>query len=70
VPKMVERLPPKAAFRTALRRVAQELSRLGIETMSPPTAMTMGPGLPELRFVCFRGPDHEVIELIEQPQTT
>ena len=26
-----------------------------------------GPGLPELRFVCFRGPDGEVIELIEQP---
>ena len=30
--------------------------------------MSMGPGLPELRFVCFRGPDHEVIELIEEPQ--
>ena len=27
--------------------------------------MAMGPGLPELRFVCLRGPDDEVIELIE-----
>jgi len=29
--------------------------------------MAMGPGLPELDFVCLRGPDYEVIELIEQP---
>jgi hypothetical protein len=29
--------------------------------------MSMGPGLPELRFVCFAGPDGEVLELIEQP---
>jgi catechol 2,3-dioxygenase-like lactoylglutathione lyase family enzyme len=27
-----------------------------------------GPGPPALRFICFTGPDHEVIELIEQPQ--
>jgi glyoxylase I family protein len=40
----------------------------GIATLSAPQAMAMGPGLPDLRFVCFRGPDHEVIELIEQPQ--
>jgi catechol 2,3-dioxygenase-like lactoylglutathione lyase family enzyme len=38
-----------------------------IELLSEPQSMSMGPGLPELRFVCFRGPDHEVIELIEQP---
>ena len=44
-----------------------ELGRLGITTLSPPTAMAMGPGLPELRFVCFAGPDGEVLELIEQP---
>ena len=31
------------------------------------SSMAMGPGLPTLRFVCFRGPDHEVLELIEQP---
>jgi hypothetical protein len=30
--------------------------------------MSMGPGLPELRFVCFPGPDGEVIELIEEPE--
>jgi catechol 2,3-dioxygenase-like lactoylglutathione lyase family enzyme len=38
-----------------------------IELVSEPQSMAMGPGLPDLRFVCFRGPDHEVIELIEQP---
>jgi catechol 2,3-dioxygenase-like lactoylglutathione lyase family enzyme len=43
------------------------LRATGIEPMSDPQAMAMGPGLPDLRFVCFRGPDHEVIELIEQP---
>ncbi len=43
------------------------LDRDAIATISPPVTMAMGPGLPELRFVCFRGPDHEVVELIEQP---
>ena len=47
---------------------ARELAELGIETISPPVAMAMGPGLPVLRFVCFAGPDGEVLELIEQPQ--
>ncbi len=36
--------------------------------VSEPAALAMGPGLPELRFVCFRGPDHEVLELIERPK--
>jgi len=44
-----------------------ELGRLGITPFSAPTTMAMGPGLPELRFVCFAGPDGEVLELIEQP---
>ena len=39
-----------------------------VQLLSAPQSMSMGPGLPELRFVCFRGPDHEVIELIEQPE--
>ena len=38
-----------------------------VELLSEPQSMSMGPGLPDLRFVCLRGPDHEVIELIEQP---
>ena len=38
-----------------------------VELVSEPQSMSMGAGLPELRFVCFRGPDDEVIELIEQP---
>ena len=40
----------------------------GIATISPPVAMAMGEGLPDLRFLCFRGPDGEVLELIESPQ--
>jgi catechol 2,3-dioxygenase-like lactoylglutathione lyase family enzyme len=39
----------------------------GVDVLSDPQSLSMGPGLPELRFVCFRGPDHEVIELIEEP---
>jgi catechol 2,3-dioxygenase-like lactoylglutathione lyase family enzyme len=35
--------------------------------LSPPVTMAMGEGLPELRFGCFRGPDGEVLELIEEP---
>jgi lactoylglutathione lyase len=45
-----------------------ELGRLGITPFSAPTTMAMGPGLPELRFLCFAGPDGEVLELIEQPE--
>ncbi len=44
-----------------------ELARLHIATISEPVAMEMGPGLPTLRFMCFRGPNDEVVELIEQP---
>jgi catechol 2,3-dioxygenase-like lactoylglutathione lyase family enzyme len=44
-----------------------ELGRLGITTLSAPTTLAMGPGLPELRFLCFAGPDGEMLELIEQP---
>jgi catechol 2,3-dioxygenase-like lactoylglutathione lyase family enzyme len=45
-----------------------ELAALRLPTLSVPVEMAMGPGLPELRFVCFRGPDAEVLELIEQPR--
>jgi catechol 2,3-dioxygenase-like lactoylglutathione lyase family enzyme len=44
-----------------------ELARLHVATISEPVAMEMGPGLPTLRFMCFRGPNAEVVELIEQP---
>ncbi|MGZ4692701.1 MAG: VOC family protein [Acidimicrobiales bacterium] len=44
-----------------------ELRRSDVELLSDPQSMAMGPGLPELRFVCSRGPDQEVIELIEVP---
>jgi catechol 2,3-dioxygenase-like lactoylglutathione lyase family enzyme len=35
--------------------------------LSPPAPMNMGPGLPDLSVMCFRGPDGEVVELIEDP---
>ena len=58
----------RAAFLVAdLDAAVGELARRHIETISAPVAMAMGPGLPTLRFVCFRGPDGEVLELIEQP---
>lgn len=43
------------------------LQAAGAELISAPVSMAMGPGLPELRFVCGFGPDGEVIELIEAP---
>lgn len=43
------------------------LGDAGIDLLSAPITMAMGSGLPELRFVCFRGPDGEVLELIERP---
>jgi catechol 2,3-dioxygenase-like lactoylglutathione lyase family enzyme len=48
-----------------LDRAVAALHAAGVELISPPQTMAMGPGLPELRFVCARGPDAEVIELIE-----
>ena len=43
------------------------LRAAGVEMLSDPQSMSMGAGLPDLRFVCFLGPDGEVLELIEQP---
>jgi catechol 2,3-dioxygenase-like lactoylglutathione lyase family enzyme len=40
----------------------------GVARLSPPVTMRMGDGLPELRFGCLRGPDGEVLELIESRQ--
>jgi catechol 2,3-dioxygenase-like lactoylglutathione lyase family enzyme len=58
----------RAAFLVAdLDAAVAELARQGVETISAPVSMEMGPNLPKLRFVCFRGPDGEVLELIEQP---
>ena len=58
----------RTAFLVAdLDAAVAELARARVDMISPPVAMAMGPGLPTLRFMCFRGPDHEVVELIEQP---
>ena len=53
-----------------LDRAVVALRDAGTTLISDPQSMAMGPGLPELRFVCFRGPDAEVIELIESPATS
>jgi len=42
------------------------LGGAGVECLSPPAEMSMGPGLPDLRFVLFPGPDGEMLELIER----
>ncbi len=58
----------RTAFLVAdLDAAVAELARLHVDTISAPVAMEMGPGLPTLRFVCFRGPSSEVLELIEAP---
>ena len=58
----------RCAFIVAdLDAAVSELADAHIPTISEPVSMEMGPGLPTLRFVCFRGPDGEVVELIEQP---
>ncbi len=69
--------PPRAAntigmWRCALLlpdidRAVGALRAVDVELLSDPQSMAMGPGVPDLRFACFRGPNHEVIELIEQP---
>ena len=46
-------------------KVYEAVRAAGVELLSDPQEMAMGPGLPALRFVCARGPDDEVIELIE-----
>lgn len=58
----------RAAFLVSdLDARCSDLTALGVELLSPITSMALGPGLPDLRFVCFRGPDAEVLELIETP---
>ncbi len=44
------------------------LAEAGARCLTPPVKMSMGPGLPELRFVLFPGPDGEMLELIERPR--
>jgi catechol 2,3-dioxygenase-like lactoylglutathione lyase family enzyme len=68
---------PRAANTLGIWRVAYLVADLdercaairaaGIALLSAPVTMAMGAGLPELRFVCVRGPDGEVLELIERP---
>jgi catechol 2,3-dioxygenase-like lactoylglutathione lyase family enzyme len=43
------------------------LRRAGVACRSGPVEMSMGPGLPALRFVVFSDPDGTALELIERP---
>ncbi len=44
------------------------LGERGVECLSPPATLDMGPGIPELRALLFPDPDGTMIELIEQVQ--
>jgi catechol 2,3-dioxygenase-like lactoylglutathione lyase family enzyme len=43
------------------------LAGAGVRCLSEPVEMSMGPGLPVLRFVLFPDPDGTMLELIERP---
>ena len=71
-------VPPRPANAAGIWRFAllvddldaacTELTEHTNSAYSHPVALDMGPGLPPVRFVCFAGPDGEVIELIEAPR--
>jgi catechol 2,3-dioxygenase-like lactoylglutathione lyase family enzyme len=44
-----------------------ELRSLGVEPITPPAELDMGPGLPRLRALLFPDPDGTILELIETP---
>ena len=44
------------------------LQDLGVQSVSPPATLDMGPGLPELRALLFPDPDGTMLELIETPR--
>lgn len=44
-----------------------QLARAGVRCVSEVAEMSMGPGLPLLRFVLFPDPDGTMLELIERP---
>jgi catechol 2,3-dioxygenase-like lactoylglutathione lyase family enzyme len=44
-----------------------ELRRRGVECVTPPAELDMGPGLPRLRALLFPDPDGTILELIETP---
>lgn len=43
------------------------LHQAGVPCRSEPVKMSMGPGMPEVRFVLFSDPDGTILELIERP---
>jgi catechol 2,3-dioxygenase-like lactoylglutathione lyase family enzyme len=58
----------RLAFATDdVRRDVDELAGQRVASLSPAVTMSMGPGLPELSFVCFPDPDGTMLELIERP---
>ncbi len=69
--------PPAPANRIGIFRMAmltddldgryRRLVERGVPCLSPPATLRMGPGLPPLRALLFRGPDGNGLELIEPP---
>ncbi|MHB8463212.1 MAG: VOC family protein [Acidimicrobiales bacterium] len=69
--------PPSAANSIGAWRMAlatehldddvAELAVRGVRCLSEPVEMSMGPGLPLLRFVLFPDPDGTMLELIQRP---
>jgi len=58
----------RLAFATDdVRRDVDALAGRGVASLSPAVTMSMGPGMPELSFVCFPDPDGTMLELIERP---
>jgi glyoxylase I family protein len=60
--------PFRLAFLTDdIDRDHDALRAAGVECVTPPAQLDMGPGLPELRALLFPDPDGTMLELIESP---
>jgi catechol 2,3-dioxygenase-like lactoylglutathione lyase family enzyme len=58
-----------AFFTDDIDRDFEGLRRAGVECVTPPAHLEMGPGIPSLRALLFPDPDGTMLELIESPNT-
>jgi catechol 2,3-dioxygenase-like lactoylglutathione lyase family enzyme len=56
-----------AFFTDDIDRDHDALQRAGVECVTPPAGLEMGPGIPSLRALLFPDPDGTMLELIESP---
>jgi glyoxylase I family protein len=56
-----------AFFTDDIDRDHDGLRRAGVECVTPPAQLEMGPGIPSLRALLFPDPDGTMLELIESP---